>query len=344
MHTLAGFLLALLAGAMNGSFATPMKRTTKWAWENTWLVWAVSGLLVIPWIVAAFTVADPLTAVSQCNAGSLLLVILFGLLWGIGALTFGQSVSAIGIGLTFAIAIGLTTAIGSLVPMAANPGAFSSMRGLVVTGGVALTVIGVIVCAVAGMKKDAQTRSQVTAQRDGPAPEPPKRFVFGLVCCLVAGLFLPMLNFALNFSEQIKAAASAAGASDTGRTDLVWAITLIGAFAANLAYCAVLLTRNGTWSNYARRATGSHWFHGALMGALWMLSMTVYGRAAVLMGDLGGSAGWAIFMGCVIMTSNLWGILAGEWRGCTGAPIKTMYVGLITILVAVGIIGYGTSL
>ena len=83
---------------------------------------------------------------------------------------------------------------------------------------------------------------------------------------------------------------------------------------------------------------------GALMGALWMLSMTVYGRAAELMGDLGGSAGWAIFMGCVIITSNLWGILAGEWRGCTGTPTKTMYVGLITILVAVGIIGYGTSL
>jgi len=118
----------------------------------------------------------------------------------------------------------------------------------------------------------------------------------------------------------------------------------LGGFVSNLAYCSILLTRNRTWSGYCKAGTSSHWFLAALMGVSWVLSVTIYGRAAVLMGALGASAGWAITMGCCIAASNVWGILSGEWREGTGKPLRTMYVGLCVILLAIVVIGYGNSL
>ena len=36
-----GFLLILIAAAMNGAYAIPMKFMSRWKWENIWLVWTV---------------------------------------------------------------------------------------------------------------------------------------------------------------------------------------------------------------------------------------------------------------------------------------------------------------
>ena len=51
-----GLMLVLLGGVLNGSFAAPMKRLSAWRWENIWLVYAVTGLLILPWVIAVATV------------------------------------------------------------------------------------------------------------------------------------------------------------------------------------------------------------------------------------------------------------------------------------------------
>jgi hypothetical protein len=80
------------------------------------------------------------------------------------------------------------------------------------------------------------------------------------------------------------------------------------------------------------------------MGAIWMPSIALYGRAAVLMGDLGSSAGWGLYMGVVILVSNFWGFVTGEWRGISGKPIKLIVTGIALLLAAICIIGYATTL
>ena len=112
----------------------------------------------------------------------------------------------------------------------------------------------------------------------------------------------------------------------------------------NAAYCTWLLRRNGTWSRYWQKGALSHWWLAALMGVIWMFSITLYGRGAALMGPLGGSIGWAVFYGCIILSSNLWGMVSGEWRGGEGRPLRTMFVGLGVLLVAVAILGCANSL
>jgi L-rhamnose-H+ transport protein len=343
-----GFLLAVLGGLLMGSFSLPMKKTARWAWENTWLVWAVAALIVTPWTIALITCPHLMSVFAKAGSGTLLMVFLFGVGWGLGAVTFGQSISLLGMSIAFAISIGLTLALGSLIPMALKPSVFTTASGAIVTAGIGLMIVGVVISAVAGSRKEAQIKAKAGANTtSGAAPASGASagvFIKGLTLAVLSGIFNPMLNFALNFGGGIKKAAASAGASDGGGSDAIWALTLLGGFVSNLVYCSVLLTKNRTWPGYGKPGTLSHWFLAVIMGVSWVLSVTIYGRAVPMMGVLGGSAGWAITMGCCITASNVWGIVTGEWREGRGRPLNTMVAGLAVILLAIAVIGYGNSL
>lgn len=339
-----GLLLGLFSGVMTGSFSLPMKKTTRWSWEATWLVWSVCALLIIPWAIAIATVPNVFRVFGEASVSSLILVFVFGLGWGLGAVFFGQSIAMIGISLAFALCIGLATALGSLIPMLKTPEEFHTPAGIWSTVGIAVMVMGVAVCAIAGHRKERQSQSLDDTAPQALQNKSSGRMVLGLILAALGGIFSSMLNLALNFSESIKDAALSAGASDSSAADPVWALTLLGGLTTNVIYCSVLLFRNRTWSDYRKENTLSHWFLAALMGAIWMPSIALYGRSAVMMGRLGSSAGWGIYMGMVIVISNVWGIVTGEWRGVKGKPVQLMVVGIILLLMAISFIGYGLTL
>ncbi|MBI2843269.1 MAG: hypothetical protein HYX78_07690 [Armatimonadetes bacterium] len=344
MNAGLGFVLALAAGLMLGTYGLPLKWTGKWAWENTWLVFATVGMIIIPWGVALITTPGLLAVYASTNAVPLAMTFIFGAAWGVGNVLFGLSLAVIGMSLTYAIALGLTTAVGSLVPMAASPQVFATPGGMLITLGVVFLVVGVAISAVAGNRRDAQKDPGSGEKQAASSSVSKKKFVIGLIMAVFAGLFSAMLNFAFTFGGGIREAALAAGASAGGASDAIWAFTLLGGYAVNLVFCATLLTKNRTWSTYAKPRAGSHWIFAALMAVLWMFSVTIYGRAADMMGTLGGSAGWAIYIGLCIAASNIWGVLTGEWRNAEGGPLRTMYAGMAVIVAATAIVGYGNAL
>ena len=317
------------------------------SWETTWLVWAVTALVIVPWAIALVTCSDLMSLYAESGANTLAMIFLFGAGWGLGAVTFGQSISILGMSLSFAISIGLTLALGSLIPMASKPAVFLTPSGATITVGIAMMIVGVIICAVAGRRKEAQmTAAAGQSATSGETAHEVSTGVFakGLALCILSGIFNPMLNFANAFADPLKDAAKAMGTSDGGASDAIWAVALLGGFVTNAVYCSILLTRNKTWSGYRKQGTASYWLFAAVMGVTWILSITLFGRAVAAMGKLGNSAGWAITMGCCIATSNVWGIVTGEWREGKGKPLRTMYVGLTAILLAIAVIGYGNSL
>ena len=343
VSTILGLLLGLLSGAMTGSFSLPMKRTTRWSWEATWLVWSICALFIIPWAIAISTVPDVFSIFGKASMTDNALVFVFGLCWGLGAVFFGQSIAMIGISLAFALCIGLASALGSLVPMLKDPQVFLTPAGMWSTAGIIVIVFGVSICSVAGHKKDKQLGSGRYSDTSAPKNSDnrtPNLMLAGLILAALGGIFSSMLNLAFNFSQSIKEAALAAGASVSSAADPVWALTLLGGLTTNVLYCSILLTRNHTWKDYCKSNTTSHWFLAALMGVIWMPSIALYGRAAVMMGDLGGSAGWGLYMGMVIIVSNVWGFVTGEWRGVHGVPVRLMISGIILLLIAISLIGY----
>ncbi|HSW46078.1 MAG TPA: L-rhamnose/proton symporter RhaT, partial [Phycisphaerae bacterium] len=254
MHASLGFALAVIGGLLMGSFSLPMKKTTKWAWETTWLVWAAVALVVTPWVIALNTVPDPLAVYREAGVGTLARVFLFGAGWGLGAVLFGQSIALLGMSLAFALSIGLTMALGALVPILSEPHLFLTPGGKALAAGVVVMLLGVAISALAGRQKERQ------AQAAAAGVTPKGSFVKGLTLCILSGIFNPMINFAYTFSDRIREAADAHGASAGGQSDAVWTITLLGGFATNLVYCSILLYRNRTWSGYRLAGTGSYWF------------------------------------------------------------------------------------
>ncbi|NUQ62789.1 MAG: hypothetical protein HUU20_09885 [Pirellulales bacterium] len=347
MTPLLGLIVVGLAGALNGAFALPMKKARLWAWENTWLVYSFVGMVVVGWGVALWSVPRLPAVYASVGVGVIALVFIFGMLWGVANVLFGQGIHLLGIGLAFPITIGLSVAIGSLATLAAkDPAALASGGGIVTVLGVAAIIAGVSVCAVAGVQRDRQSTPATSGAAPGlpPGKGPEYRLVLALAVVIAAGLLDPTLNFAFHFGAPIEAAATAQGASPLAAADALWVWPLLGSFLVNAVYCSVLLTRNGTWSRFREPGSISHWGLALGMGMIWMASISLYGRGAAMMGEFGKSVGWAVFYCAIILSSGIWGILCGEWRGAKARPLRTMFVGLALLLAAMIILGYGNHL
>ena len=342
MNPWFGIILVVSAGVLNGSYALPMKKTSRWSFENTWLIYSIVAMLVLSWGIALITVPNLTEVYSRAGVKPVLMVFIFGLIWGLANLLFGAGLFLIGMSLTFPICIGLSTALGSLIPMAQHPQVFLTRGGATITLGIAVLLAGVVVCALAGIRLEAQSSSGSAEERGAPA-RTSSTLVKGLMIVILAGLFDPFLNFAFTFGDRISNEAKAAGATAGAESDAIWAIALLGSFVVNVIYCAKLLTRNGTWVRFREPGTAGYWLLASLMGVIWMFSITLYGRGASMMGPLGGSVGWAVFYCSIIIFSTLWGIVCGEWREGRGRPLRTLYVGLAVLMVAIVILGFGNT-
>ena len=120
-------LLVVAAGALNGTYALPLKGTKRWAWENTWLVYSAVGMVIAGWAVALVTVPHVTTVYADAGLAVIGMVFLFGMLWGVANFLFGLAIDMLGISLALPLAIGLSLALGSLLTLAAkNPAAILS--------------------------------------------------------------------------------------------------------------------------------------------------------------------------------------------------------------------------
>src|ERR1700737_2020562 len=147
MHSSIGWGIAVVgvAAILNGSFAAPMKRMSGWQWENSWLLFAFSGLVVFPWIVAFATVPDLTHVYSGASLSTLIRVVLFGVTWGTGATLFGLGISRVGMALGFALILGITASFGSLLPLAIlHPEQLVTKRGLALIAGTAIMGLGLV--------------------------------------------------------------------------------------------------------------------------------------------------------------------------------------------------------
>src|ERR1017187_4755074 len=140
-----GLILVFLGGMLNGSFAAPMKKLAAWRWENNWLIYALTGLLILPWAVTPATVPH-LGSVFQQSSGAVLVKVgLFGFAWGIGGLLFGQGLARVGLALGFALILGITSSFGALLPLVVLHREQLWMRpGLALMAGTVVMTLGLI--------------------------------------------------------------------------------------------------------------------------------------------------------------------------------------------------------
>jgi len=327
---LLGIGMVTLAGIVQGSFAVPMKRMPAWRWENTWLLFACSGLIAFPWITNFATVPNVISVYAGASPSTLVEVLLFGLLWGVGATLFGLAISRVGMALGFALILGITSSFGSLIPMAIlHSEQLLAKRGMALIGGSAVMVVGLVFLALAGRTREHDLGTGSGA-RSG--------FAFGLVLCIFSGIFSSMMNFSFVFGDELRVRALQARASNAMAANPIWALTVTGGFVANFAYCVYLLNKNRTWSVFRSGNPSAYWPLGILTGLLWFGGTVFYGMGAASLGALGGIVGWPIFMTIDIFAALFWGAVSGEWRGASRRALIYNWVGVGVLLLAVAVI------
>lgn len=331
-----GFILVTLGGLSNGSFLAPMTKMKKWEWENTWIIYSAIAFFIFPCLFILISISNIWQIYASAGFGTVLLVFIFGLGWGIGSVAFGLGVYYVGMALGYAIILGLISSIGSLVPLAVlHPERLLSTESAILYIGILEMFLGLAICAKAGMMRGTSgtgSKKEQSASRS--------KFQWGLVICIISGLMSSCMNFAIAFGKEITNQAINFGASNVTATYPLLGVTLAGGFFLNVLYSIYLLRKNKTWNKF--RAGGSWYWVGALiMGFLWYTGLALYGFGILLLGDLGASIGWPITMMVGIIAGNFWGFFTGEWKNCDKKVITLQIAGIIVLSLAIAIIGYG---
>lgn len=336
MELILPFLLVVFASFFQGTFGLGMKFIKPLAWEAWWLVHAFIAMILFPMTWAFITVPDLLSVISSTDGAVLFKAMLFGFLWGIGGILFGKSVGKVGVSLTYGIVMGLASAVGSIVPLFQLENASSQAAFPYIILGVIVIVIGVVIVAYAGIKRD-KLNSPETGIPTG------RVFQIGLLIAILSGVLSALLNVGFANAGPVAEAAIETGAKTNNSSLAAWVVVLWGAFLMNGLYALILLIKNKTFHTY-KGAIGTRAFRwSVLAGLFWFAALGIYGQGAALMGSIGPVIGWPMLLGLSLIISNIWAYREGEWKNVK-VPFRLMLVGLTTIIIACIILGYSNGL
>jgi L-rhamnose-H+ transport protein len=328
---LAGIALALLSGLFNGLFTTPMKLESRWKWENIWLVFIVVACLGMPSAVLFSASATWFNVFTQAPRYAVLAALCFGFAWGFGAICFGRSVDAIGVSLANTLVIGLSSALGSLVPLLMKSEFHLRAKQAVLFAGVIALLAGVAVCGKAGRRRDGELQTSGTVS------------LAGYLFAVAAGVMSAIFNIGYALALPISDTGVLLGLSRFTATNVIWLLMLGAGAIPNVIYCTALMRQNHTAALLLRTPfSWSSWGRSSSMGLLWGGSIFLYGAATPRLGPLGPSIGWPLSLAVGLVVANLMGVYLGEWRGAARPASRLMWVGLAILLSAIVLCGIST--
>jgi L-rhamnose-H+ transport protein len=330
---LIGSMLAALSGLMNGSFTLPMRFLGRWEWENVWSLFITGSCLLLPAAILTAIAPQSWTVLAHAPQHAIGVAIGAGFAWGFGAIMFGQSVSAIGISLANTLVLAISSALGSFLPMLLlAPQRLFSSTGKMIVAGVGIEVIGIVLCGVAGRRRE----HAIGVEGDrGDLVGRARPLSVALLLATGAGVLSAVFNIGFSLAKPIAEYGRNAGLSEFASTNLIWWLMLGAGSIANLIFCAYLLFKNRSMAKFRQPGAVRLYSLAAVMAVLWGGSIFVYGAAAPRLGPLGTSIGWPLSLAIGLLLANAIGIGLGEWRGVPSGAKNLLYSGILVLLVAI---------
>ena len=361
MQVILGIVYHFIGGFASGSFYTPFKKVKGWAWESYWIAGGIFSWLIVPPLAAYLTIPGFAEIIKSTDSSILSITYLFGVLWGIGGLTYGLGVRYLGISLGTSVILGLAMVFGSLIPSIyynffpkEGKDTFSmlihSTWGLYVLAGLAVCVLGIIFCGKAGMMKEKELNTAGTDPH-GTQIKTEYKFGLGLLVSIVSGILSACFNFGIesgksmaNIANELWKAAHPGQGEFLFQNNVIFVVILWGGLTTNFIWCMILNARNKTFGDYTNTKTPllSNYIFSALAGITWFLQFFFYGMGESKMGN--GASSWILHMAFIILVANFWGIMLKEWKGVSGKTKSMITLGIVTIIIAVLLVGYGNSL
>lgn len=326
MDLVIGLLIIAIGAFAQSSSYVPINKIRKWSWESYWLVQGVFAWLVFPLLGALLAVpaGESLLTLFASNPKDALLTMLFGMLWGVGGLTFGLSMRYLGVALGQSIALGTCSGLGAILGPVFTGHAHDLTSSVII--GVVVTLAGIAIIGVAGAMKAA-----ALPEEEKKAAVKDFNFGKGIAVALLAGFMSACFNIGLSFGENLHWAQTKEIFQSLPATLLV----TVGGFITNAVYCLYQNSRNKTFADYA---DGSLWKSNimfcALAGLLWYsqffglsLGKGFLGAYPVLI-----TFSWCILMALNVTFSNVWGIVLKEWKGVSKKTIFVLLLGLAVLV------------
>jgi len=307
-----------IAGIANGSFAVPMKGIRDWKWEHTWFVYTLFANGVFPALLVIAAGGGGALGLLSMEWRTTGLVCFYGALWGAGSVLFGLSLAWLGIAAANALVCSIVALAASLGPLLFGYAHILRAQVPMLSIGLAGLIAGIGICA---------RSSQL---RDGGSSGGHRRWAIGILIAVAAALLSSMLNIGFAAGTPLTAAAAAGGYSKLVGTLIIWIPVLAGGFAVGLAYTSYLIHRGASWEKFTAPGSGASWLRAITMSVLWFGAIAIYGFGADHVGPSGVVFGAAMTAGGSIITSNVWGVLRGEWP--TAGPRRIMYVATFVLV------------
>jgi len=382
-NPLLGVFFHWLGGLASGSFYVPFRKVRLWAWETYWLVGGLFSWIIVPWLLGFVMTKDLPGVLRSAPDSSLFWTYAFGVLWGLGGLTFGLTMRYLGMSLGMAVALGYTAAFGTLMPPIFS-GQFSSevlgtTSGRVILGGVAVCMLGIVFAGAAGMSKENEMSDE---QKKSAIKE--FNLKRGLLVATFSGVMSACFAYGLAAGDPIKKLTLSHGTSTLWQGLPVLVVLLLGGFTTNFIWCLVLNLRNRTGYQYFsaevrgalpdkssetilenpldapseemaeaarlqaapepfRAPMLSNYLFSACAGTTWYMQFFFYTMGETQMGRYKFSS-WTLHMASIMIFSTLWGIALKEWRGAGRRTKVLVALSLCVLIASTVIVGYGNYL
>ena len=329
MEILLGLLIIAVGAFCQSSSYVPIRKVRSWSWETFWLVQGLFAWLIFPFAGAMLAVPSDgsLIALYASYPRETILTVVFGMLWGVGGLTFGLSMRYLGVALGQSIALGTCAGLGTiLTPLfLGRPGDLTAS----VICGVVVTLIGISIIGVAGhlKSKGLSDEEKKEAVKDFNFPK-------GILVALSAGFMSACFNIGLGFGEPLNFADATA---DIFKTLPATFLVTFGGFLTNAAYCLYQNARNKTFGDYANgKVWAGNLLFCALAGLLWYSQFfgLSLGKGFLTSSESLMTFSWCILMALNVTFSNVWGIILKEWKGCSRKTVAVLLSGIAVLIIS----------
>ena len=337
MEIFIGLLIIAVGAFCQSSCYVPINKIKDWSWETYWIIQGVFAWLLLPFLGALLAVpaghslCDLFTPEQSFN---IWMTIFFGVLWGVGGLTFGLSMRYLGVALGQSIALGTCAGLGTILgPVLINiffpeQNALEQLT-LAVFIGVVVTLLGIAIIGGAGLMKahSLPIEEQRQAVKDF-------NFTKGLAIALLAGFMSGCFNVGLEFGKGINFGYLT---DPMFRTLPATMLVTLGGFVTNAVYCLYQNQKNHTWGDYKKRGVwGNNVLFCLLAGALWYSQFfgLSLGKGFLTDSPTLTTLAFCILMALNVVFSNVWGIILKEWKGCSQKTITVLVIGIVVLVIS----------
>ena len=335
MEILIGLLIIAIGSFCQSSSYVPIKKVREWSWESFWLTQGIFAWLVFPFLGALLAVPEGHSLgelFTSENSFRIAMTVIFGVLWGVGGLTFGLSMRYLGVALGQSISLGTCAGLGTILgPVLLNIffpelNALQSLTAAVIIG-VVVTLVGIAIIGVAGSMKAASL-----SKEEKEAAVKDFNFPKGILIALLAGFMSGCFNVGLEFGKEINFGELT---DPMFRTLPATLLITLGGFVTNACYCLWQNWKNKSFADYGKKEL---WVNNilfcALAGGLWYSQFfgLSLGRSFFEVGGVMDTLSFCILMALNVTFSNVWGILLNEWKGCSKTTITVLVIGILVLI------------